>query len=180
MTAIALRALLGGWLKRVWAFLLAYPLQCALCLSLALNAWLWRGWDHEIAGRKADAARYAAAQVKAKADQDKQDAANFTGQLAHNEKLENNHAPLEQARRDAVSAYIASHSLPAQPKGAACRSGEAGVHSDTGAVAPNPAAPVMVAVSADDLERASQIELQNTERGRFLNGLIEQGLAVAQ
>jgi len=75
--------LLKGWLSRWavtaegeikagWRWLTASPvhfLAVALALSLGCNVWLWRGWDHEKAGRHSDAVAFQTASDQARTAQ---------------------------------------------------------------------------------------------------------------
>lgn len=165
-----------------------YPWQAALIVSLCLSGWLWRGKAKAIEQRDAwhlafdkQKAAYIAAQKEAEAKQKAADQSNIAGQLAAIKQQDAAHVQLEAARRDAVSEFIAAGQLRTQ---AACRSpggaGAAPLRDNPRPPADGQAPGDLVAVRPEQIEAWSEIELQNTERGQFLRGLIDQGLAVPQ
>lgn len=162
-----------------WGWATKNP-AAALCgLFLATTVWFWHGRNVEKAGRAADKAAYVIAQKQAVAKQEAQDQTNFAGQIAAIKQQDAAHVQLEAARNDAAGRFIASHRMPAQ----ACRPTGGTI---TPAMHPDPRAPVdgstagdFVAVKPEAIDAWSKIELQNTERGDFLRGLVDQGLGVA-
>ena len=66
MTALFLSALWSR-LRAIMALAARYPWQISCIVLLCASAWLWRGWGHETAGRRADITKFAAAQVEAEA-----------------------------------------------------------------------------------------------------------------
>ena len=159
-----------------------YPLLAALIASLCLSGWLWRGKQSALAER--DAARdetvalqtkFDRAQEQAEVKQNTADKSNLGGQLAGNKKLDDNHANLENVRRNSVTAFAAR--LPKATGGPPCRASDAGVHSGPGQAIEG-RADSDLAIKPEQLEAISRTEMQNSERGQFLRGLVEQGLAV--
>lgn len=165
-----------------WGWATKNP-AAALCgLFLATTVWFW--WadyqhtaqrDAEIAGRTADKAAYVQAQADAVAKQLSADQVNLAGQLAHNDRLDQNHAALNQARSDSVAAYVRLH--PAVG-GASCHASSTGVHRDTGPAPDAPSLPDTIAVPSADLDQFGKVEMHDSEAVTFLQWLIEQGLAV--
>ena len=177
---------IGKWLREAATALLgivrAYPLQTALIAALCLAGWQWRGKRAALDERDAARAevvsqryKFEQAQKQAEAAQAKSDLSNLDGQLAANKKLDDNHANLENERRAAVAAFAAR--LPKATGGPPCRASVAGVHSDPGQAVEG-RADSDLAVKPEQLEALSKTEMQNAERGAFLRGLVEQGLAV--
>lgn len=159
-----------------------YPLHAALIASLCISGWLWRGRQSALAER--DAARdetvalqtkFDRAQEQAEVKQNTADKSNLGGQLAGNKKLDDNHANLENVRRNSVTAFAAR--LPKATGGPPCRASAAGVHSGPGQAIEG-RADSDLAIKPEQLEAISRTEMQNSERGQFLRGLVEQGLAV--
>lgn len=171
-----------GWLKgalnAVMALVTRYPLQCALGAALALVAWTWHGWGKEKAAHKADIAAYVAAQKQAVARQEQADQTNFAGQLAAIKQQDAAHAQFETARNDAAGRFIAGHRMPAQTCRPTSGPGVAPVHPDSAAPVDGSAPGNLVTVKPADIDAWSKVELQNAERGGFLRGLVEQGLAI--
>lgn len=135
----------------------AYPLQCALITSLCLSAWLWRGWHGEHAGRAADMARVAAAQVEA--DRIAQQALAETERryrMKANEADAHYNAQLADAR-DATARYIASHRVRADGSHstgqavASARGGSPGVPETV------PSPDSFVAVSQSDVQACADL-----------------------
>ena len=160
----------------------AYPLHCALIASMCLSGWLYRGKQSAIAERDAARAETVALQTKfdraqeeAEVKQNTADKSNLGGQLAGNKKLDDNHANLENVRRNSVTAFAAR--LPKTTGGPPCRASAAGVHSGPGQAIEG-RADSDLAIKPEQLEAISRTEMQNSERGQFLRGLVEQGLAV--
>ena len=171
---LALRALAGAW-----RFITRYPLQIALCASLAGNVWLWRGWSAEQDGRALDRQAYHAAQVEAQRRQDRADWANFTIQTERNTKLEESHAVIDTIRRTAVADYVAGHRVLACPaQGGPGRAASTGVHPDPGAPARTELAAEMVAIAPGELDQLATGAVHGAEVTRFLNMLVAEGLAV--
>lgn len=177
---------IGKWLKealwRVVGLIRRYPLHTALIASLCLSGWLWRGKQSALAERDAAWAETVALQTKfkqaqkqAEAAQAKADLSNLDGQLAENKKLDDNHANLENVRRNSVAAFAAR--LPKATGSPPCRASVASVHSDTGQ-AVDGRTDSDIAIKPEQLEALSKTEMQNTERGQLLRGLVEQGLAI--
>ena len=185
---ILLLKLLGisAWIKKgAYALLCGikrYPLLAALIASLCLSGWLWRGKQSAIAERDDARAETVALQTKfdraqeqAEVKQNTADKSNLGGQLAGNKKLDDNHANLENVRRNSVTAFAAR--LPKATGGPPCRASDAGVHSGPGQAIEG-RADSDLAIKPEQLEAISRTEMQNSERGQFLRGLVEQGLAV--
>ena len=185
---ILLLKLLGisAWIKKgAYALLCGIkrcPLHAALIASLCLSGWLWRGKQSAIAERDAARAETVALQTKfdraqeqAEVKQNTADKSNLGGQLAGNKKLDDNHANLENVRRNSVTAFAAR--LPKATGGPPCRASAAGVHSGPGQAIEG-RADSDLAIKPEQLEAISRTEMQNSERGQFLRGLVEQGLAV--
>lgn len=177
---------IGKWLKealwRVAGIAGRHPWQFALVLALCLSGWLWRGKQSAIAERDAARAETVALQTKfdraqeqAEVKQNTADKSNLGGQLAGNKKLDDNHANLENVRRNSVTAFAAR--LPKATGGPPCRASDAGVHSGPGQAIEG-RADSDLAINPEQLEAFSRTEMQNSERGQFLRGLVEQGLAV--
>lgn len=185
MIPIAIKLFLGGVFKRLsglFSIIGRYPWQSACIALIALSALLWRGKREALAER--DAARAETvelqtkinqAQMQAEAKQAKADQSNLAGQLAGNKKLDDNHANLENVRRNSVTAFAAR--LQNTAGSPPCRASVASVHSDTGQVVGG-RADSDIAIKPEQLETFSKTEMQNAERGAFLRGLVEQGLAV--
>lgn len=162
----------GGLVKR-------YPLQIALCASLAGNVWLWRGWSAEQDGRALDRQAYHAAQVEAQRRQDRADWANFTIQTERNTKLEESHAVIDTIRRTAVADYVAGHRVLACPaQGGPDRAASTGVHPDPGAPARTEPAAELVTIAPGELDQLATGAVHGTEATQFLNLLVAEGLAV--
>lgn len=185
---ILLLKLLGisAWIKKgAYAPLCGikrYPLHAALIASLCISGWLWRGKQSAIAERDDARAETVALQTKfdraqeqAEVKQNTADKSNLGGQLAGNKKLDDNHANLENVRRNSVTAFAAR--LPKATGGPPCRASAAGVHSGPGQAIEG-RADSDLAIKPEQLEAISRTEMQNSERGQFLRGLVEQGLAV--
>lgn len=185
---ILLLKLLGisAWIKKgAYALLCGikrYPLHAALIASLCISGWLWRGKQSAIAERDDARAETVALQTKfdraqeqAEVKQNTADKSNLGGQLAGNKKLDDNHANLENVRRNSVTAFAAR--LPKATGGPPCRASDAGVHSGPGQAIEG-RADSDLAIKPEQLEAISRTEMQNSERGQFLRGLVEQGLAV--
>lgn len=183
MSWLAVKLFLGGALKRLlsafgWAT--KNPAQ-ALCVLLAASTlWFWRADRKHIAERDkalADVALLVKAQQEAKAKQDAADLLNLKTQAEYNRQLEANHAKLEAARGDAVREFIAARRVrrTGSPVNRTC---EADVHPDPAAPDPGPTAGDYVALKPEEIDAISKVELQNAERGEFIRGLIEQGLAL--
>ncbi len=185
---ILLLKLLGisAWIKKgAYALLCGikrYPLLAALIASLCISGWLWRGKQSAIAERDDARAETVALQTKfdraqeqAEVKQNTADKSNLGGQLAGNKKLDDNHANLENVRRNSVTAFAAR--LPKATGGPPCRASDAGVHSGPGQAIEG-RADSDLAIKPEQLEAISRTEMQNSERGQFLRGLVEQGLAV--
>lgn len=183
---------IGRWLKQALGTLLGlirtYPLQAALIVSLCLSGWLWRGKAKAIEQRDAALAevvsqryKFEQTQKQAEAKQKAADQSNIAGQLAAIKQQDAAHVQLEAARRSAVSEFIAAGQLRTQ---AACRSpsgaGAAPLRDNPRPPADGQAPGDLVAVKPEQIDAWSEIELQNAERGQFLRGLVDQGLAVPQ
>lgn len=141
------------------------------------------GYAAENSRLKQDIQNIKKAQKEAVVKQDTQDTGNLQGQLGANKQLEITNEKLETARRDAVADYIATHRVRREaPGGSSCRPGQADLHRDPGQPDPgrSDGGEPLVAVRPEDIEAQSKVELQNTLRGLFIRGLIDQGLAIPQ
>lgn len=182
MPWLALKLLgLWGWIKRAAGWAVSHPKDAAIIILALFGAWSYRGWTKEAEGRAADRAAYVKAQKEAKAKQDAADLLNLKTQAEYNRQLEANHAKLEAARGDAVREFIAARRVRGET---ACRpasgAGAADLHPDPAPLDPGPAPGDYVAVRPEEIDAISKVELQNAERGEFIRGLIEQGLAVPE
>ena len=184
MIPIAIKLFMGGLIKRLtaafaWATAsTAHLLIVALCVSLLGNAWLWRGWSHEQAGRKADLAAYVAAQIEAGRAQDRASAANIATQTDRNAKVNHANDIAETNRRSDLDRYIAGNRVPTQTCRAPSGASAAGLHPDSPvAVDAGPAAE-LVTITPADLDKLSTAALRGAESTAFLNGLVGEGLAV--
>ena len=193
---LAIKLFLGGLLKRLINAATAllgivgrYPWQAACIALLCLSAWLWhgKGVEHrrylaERGGRAADRHAFEQAQIEAQAKQDKQDAANFASQQAANDEQRKDHAKLEAARGDAVARFIAPRRVrgPEASSGSPSGAGVAAVPDSPGSPVDGQPTSDLVAVKPEDIDAWSKVELQNADRGAYLRGLIEQGLAVPE
>lgn len=179
---------IGKWLTALFRAVGRYPREAAIIALLCLSGGLWwqlsgvkQDLTTERDGRAADRASYVKAQADAEVAQLAADQTNIAGQREANRRLETLHAELETARRDGVSRFIADRRVRFET---ACRSPSGA--SDPG-LRDNPRPPAdgqapgdLVAVRPEQIDAWSEIELQNAERGGFLRGLVEQGLAVPQ
>lgn len=167
-----------------WGFLKS-RLGIGLIAAIAL-ALLWaRGthyrndrdaWKSAFAAQKA---AMVAVQQEARAKQAASDLATINSQTEYNRQLEASHAALETARRDAVSQFVAGRRVRAEAL-ANSTSGtpQAGVPADPATPADGRAYSDFVAIKPDEIEAISRTEVQNRERGDFLRGLVDQGLAI--
>lgn len=182
---------IGKWLREAatgaFRWIVASPahmLIFALCVSLAGNFVQFRGnvkRDRVIAAKDAQIAQMIESSKQAEAKQKAADQTNIAGQLAAIKQQDAAHVQLEAARRSAVSEFIAAGQLRTK---AACRSASGASETP---LRDNPRPPAdgqapgdFVAVRPKQIDAWSEIELQNAERGQFLRGLVDQGLAVPQ
>jgi len=141
-------------LQPLVALAVRYPLQCALIASLCLSAWLWRGWHGEHAGRAADMARVAAAQVDA--DRIAQQA------LAETERRYRMKADEADAHyradfadaRDATAIYIRTHRVRAVNQGA---TGQAVASAESGSAGLPETVPTGVVVDQSDVQACANL-----------------------
>lgn len=186
---------IGKWLKEAataafrWVTAsTTHLLIFALCVSLAGNFWLYRGnvlKERQIVNITAEYVKFQA-KIKhdmalAKERQDKADQSNIAGQLAAIRQQDAAHVQLEAARRAAVSEFRTAGRMRFE---AACRpsigAGETSLRDNPGQAPTGQADSDLVAIRPEDIEAFSQTELQNAERGEFLRGLVDQGLAIPQ
>ena len=139
-SGLAIKLFLGGVFKRLsglFGLARAYPRETIIIALIALSALLWRGKQSALAERDAARAETVALQTKfdraqeeAEVKQNTADKSNLGGQLAGNKKLDDNHANLENVRRNSVTAFAAR--LPKATGGPPCRASAAGVQSGPG------------------------------------------------
>ena len=172
-----------GWLRKAFSAFLdlctRYPLQVAMCASLAANMWLWRGWDREQEGRAADRAAYVKAQKDAKAKQDQHDREDLAAQVILTRQVEQAHAQNETNLRAALDEYARTHRL--RPQAARCPAsgaGQAGVPSDPGPPPEAPAEPDMVAISRADLDAIAAKAMRDSEWQQLGDAWIKEGRAI--
>jgi hypothetical protein len=183
---------IGKWLKEAFSALFGlirtYPLQAALVVALCLAGWLWHGKSKAIEQRDAwhlafdkQKTAYELAQKAAEAKQRAADQDNLSGQLAANRELDKAHAELEALRPAAARQFILDGQLRAK---AACG---AALGASASSVPDNPATPDsgradsdLVAVKPEDIDAWSKVEVQNADRGNFIRGLMDQGLAIPE
>lgn len=195
MTWLAIKLFFGGVLKRLlgaatalFDFARRNPWKAVVIALLLALAWTWHGKSKAIEQRDAwiiafdkQKAAYIAAQKEAEAKQKAADQSNIAGQLAAIRQQDAAHVQLEAARRDAVSEFRTAGRMRFE---AACRSpsgaGVAPLRDNPGPPAGGQADSDLVAVKPEDIEAFSQTEVQNAERGEFLRGLVDQGLAIPQ
>lgn len=167
-----------------WGFLKS-RLGIGLIAAIAL-ALLWaRGthykndrdaWKSAFAAQKA---AMVAVQQQAQAKQAASDLATINTQTEYNRQLEASHAALEAARHDAVSQFVAGRRVRAEALGdTSSGTAQAGVLADPTTPADRRAYGDFVAIKPEEAEAISRTEMQNRERGDFLRGLVDQGLAI--
>jgi hypothetical protein len=185
MPLFIIKLFLGGlgWLKQAlsaaWDAIRRYPREAAIMGLCCLSGWLWHvigNRNDTIAERDATIAQIIAAQKQAVAKQAAADKTNMAGQLAAIDTLEKNHAPLEEARRTGTIAYV--DRLRKAAGGASCRAGAPSLPDNPGSPAATSDLPDTVAVPTLDIARFSEVELHDSEAVTFLNGLVDQGLAI--
>lgn len=191
MFGIAIKAIFSGMIKRLlgaatalFSAVRAYPREAAIVALLLALAWTWHGntkRDRVIAAKDAQIGQMIAAAKQAEAKQKAADQSNIAGQLAAIRQQDAAHDQLEAARRSAVSEFRTAGRVRLE---AACRSpsgaGVAPLRDNPRPPADGQAPGDLVAVLPKQIDAWSEIELQNAERGQFLRGLVEQGLAVPQ
>ena len=195
MSFLAIKLFFGGVLKRLlgaatalFGAVRAYPREAAIVALLLALAWTWHGKSKAIEQRDAwhlafdkQKAAYIAAQKEAEAKQKAADQSNIAGQLAAIRQQDAAHVQLEAARRAAVSEFRTAGRMRFE---AACRpsigAGETSLRDNPGQAPTGQADSDLVAIRPEDIEAFSQTELQNAERGEFLRGLVDQGLAIPQ
>lgn len=196
MTFAIIKLFLGGILKRLiglatgaFRWIAASPVHMLIALAVILAAvGLYERGQASKWHRTTLAAQtaletqrraYEAAQDAALAAQNAADLANASGQQNHLAQLEKTNARLEAAHDSDMQRFADSHRLPAQAAGSAsCRSSAAGVHPDSGATGAGSTASDTYALTRAEAERTRATEVQNAERGEWIRGLIDMGLAV--
>jgi hypothetical protein len=149
MIWLAIRIWAGKALGAAVGAFKAYPLQCAIIALACLSAWLWRGWGHEAAGRKDDAAKFAAAQVEAEAIGQRALAETERKYRSKADVADQKHAA-DMGRIHAVAdRYIAQHRVRGPAQGSASQAAAPAASGGPGVSETVPADPFVVVLGSD-------------------------------
>lgn len=150
-------------------------LAVALCVSLAANVWLWRGWSAEQDGRAADKAAWiAASQANAAAQAAQVKALEAKSQQIAKEADHDYKIAVADART-ATDRYADANRCTVRQAASVSAPSSPGQGNDPGVPAQVPADPDLVAVSRTDLQALTEwlalgVQAHNNAVDKIANG----------